>query len=85
MVFHRDRPGWTFLTFVFIFDGEAEDVPRPESRAVVHTAVKQRMGIRILDVEDFPSGGDVTGDALIRRDTKLLLLRRDTDRQISTL
>lgn len=68
------------LTFIFIFDGKAEDVSCSEARAVVHTAVKQRMRVRILDIENLPRGGNMTSDALIRRDTKLFLYKWERER-----
>lgn len=71
-------------TVVLVFDGEAEDVAGPEACAVVHTAVEQRVGVGVLDVQDLARGCHVTRDALIGGDTKLLL-HRHTHAKISTL
>lgn len=38
------------VTVVLVFDGEAEDVAGPETGAVVHAAVEERMGVGVLDV-----------------------------------
>lgn len=62
-------------TVVLVFDGEAEDVAGSEARAVVHTAVEQRVGVGVLDVQDLARGRHVTRDALIGGDTKLFLHR----------
>lgn len=60
-------------TIVLIFDGEAEDVARPEAGAVVHTAVEERVGVGVLDVQDLTGGRHVTCNTLICWNTKLLL------------
>lgn len=71
-------------TVVLVFDGEAEDVAGPEAGAIVHTAVEQRVGVGVLDVQDLARGRHVTRDALISGDTKLFL-HRHTHAKISTL
>lgn len=62
------------LTLVLVLDGEAEDVPGAEAGAVVHPPVEERVGVRVLDVEDLAGGGHVPGDALVRRDADLVAL-----------
>lgn len=71
-------------TVVLVFDGEAEDVAGPEAGAVVHTAVEQRVGVGVLDVQDLARGRHVTRDALIGGDSKLFL-HRHTQAKISKL
>lgn len=66
-------------TVVLIFDGEAENVAGPKAGAVVHTAVEERMGVGVLNVQDLTSGRHVTCNTLICWNTKLLL-HSDTHR-----
>lgn len=63
-------------TIVLILDGKAEDVAGPEARAIVHTAVEERVRVGILDVKDLTRGGHVACDALVSRDPELLLQPR---------
>lgn len=73
------------LTVVLVFDGEAEDVAGLETSAVVHAAVEERMGVRILNVQDLTCGRHVACDTLICRDTELLLFSSHTHTEIHTM
>lgn len=63
-------------TVVLVLDGEAKDVAGPEARAVIHTAVEERVRVGILDVEDLTRGGHMACDALVCWDPELLLHTR---------
>jgi hypothetical protein len=62
-------------TLVLVLDREAEDVARAETSAVVHAAVKKRVGVGVRDVQDLASGCHVARDALVSGDADLVTLQ----------
>lgn len=61
-------------TLVLILDGEAEDVARAETRAVIHASVEKRVCVCVRDVQDLACSRHVARYALVGRDAYLITL-----------
>lgn len=61
-------------TLVLVLDGEAEDVARAETRAIVHASVEKRVCVCVWDVQDLACSRHVARYALVGRDAYLITL-----------